>query len=123
MLAVEVVVMQPWVELGLSFQRVLVGACVGPLAQGGLDEAFGFAVGAWGVRPGEAVLDSLLQQRVSEAVVAVAWPVVGEHTLDREAEARVKSPCHAEEEQGRLVVLVGQDGGEADAAVVIDGDV
>jgi hypothetical protein len=46
---VEVVVMKPAIELLFSFRGVLVGAGVGPLAQGGLDEAFCVAVGARGI--------------------------------------------------------------------------
>jgi hypothetical protein len=56
MLAVEVVVVEPWVELLLSFEGGLVSTDVGPFAESGLDEALGLSVCAWSVRPGEAVL-------------------------------------------------------------------
>jgi len=41
-----VVLMQPGIELGLTLAGVLIDAGVGPFPQRGLDEAFGFAVGA-----------------------------------------------------------------------------
>lgn len=44
--------MQPGIELLFAFGRVLVGAGVGPFAEGGLNEAFGVAIGAWRVGAG-----------------------------------------------------------------------
>ena len=35
-----------------------VGVGIGPFAEGGLDEALGLAVGLWGVRSGEALLEA-----------------------------------------------------------------
>jgi hypothetical protein len=52
---VEVVMLEPGGELLISFFRVGVVANVGPLAQGGLDEAFRLAVGAGGVRSSEVM--------------------------------------------------------------------
>ena len=45
----------------VAFFRVEVMANIGPLAQGGLNEAFGLAVGAGSVGAGEAVLDAELK--------------------------------------------------------------
>ncbi len=59
----------------------------------------------------------------SEAVVAVAGAVVCEHAFDRDAEAGEVGSGHVEEPDCRAVLLIGQDGGEADAAVIVDGDV
>jgi hypothetical protein len=42
---VEVVFMQPEVEFGLSFERVVIGPGVSPFSECGLDEALGLAVG------------------------------------------------------------------------------
>jgi len=61
MRALEVVVLQPRQELLIAFLRVEVMANVGPLAQGSLNEALGFAVGARSVGSGEAVLDAELE--------------------------------------------------------------
>src|SRR5258708_14161688 len=59
----------------------------------------------------------------AEGSVSVAGPIGGEDAADGESEAGVEGTSHEEEEKGRLVGLVGQDGGEADAAVIVDGDV
>jgi len=75
MLAVEVVVVEPGVELLFPFERGLIGSGVGPFAQRGLDEAFRFSVGARGVGPGEAVFDASLEQQGLEAAVAVTGPL------------------------------------------------
>ena len=74
--AVPVVLVQPGIELGLAFGRVLIDAGVGPFAQRGLDEALGFAVGAWAVGSG--------------AEVAKAEPATsrGEGARDRRAASR-----------------------------------
>ncbi len=80
-----------------SLDGVLVGVGVGPFAQGGLDEAFYFAVGAWRVRAGEAVFDVLAIKGTAESPVLIAGAVVGEHAADGEAEAGVMSAGHEEE--------------------------
>ena len=49
MRTVEVVMLEPGGELLIAFLGVEVVANVSPLAQGGLDEAFGLAVGAGSV--------------------------------------------------------------------------
>ena len=50
-----IVSMEPDWELGCAQLGVFVGDGVGPFAQSGLEEAFGFAVGLWGVGAGEDV--------------------------------------------------------------------
>jgi len=52
----SVVVVDPGLEVSISFQRVGPVFCVCPFAQGGLDEAFGLPIGSWRVRAGVAVL-------------------------------------------------------------------
>ena len=54
---VVVVVVVPRLQMGVSFFRVGPVFCIGPFAQGGLDEAFGLAVGSGSVGPGTAVFD------------------------------------------------------------------
>src|SRR6185312_8926816 len=50
MRTVPVVVVKPGQKMFLTVLRVSIQAGVGPFAQGGLNEAFGFAVGARGIR-------------------------------------------------------------------------
>src|ERR1700676_2251640 len=66
MRSVEVVMLEPGGELEIAFLRVEVVANVGPLAQGGLDEAFGLAIGARSVGTGESVLDAELEAGSAE---------------------------------------------------------
>ena len=53
----------------------------------------------------------------------VAGAVLGEHPADGEAEAAVAGAGYEEEEHRLGMGLIGQDGGEVDGGVVIDGDV
>src|ERR1035441_5550938 len=106
MWAVEVVVMQPGLEVVFPICGVVVGAGVGPFAQGGLDEAFCLAVGAWGIGPGEAVFDVLPLHGLAEEPVPVAGSVVGEHAADGEAEAGAVSAGHEEEVDRRQRILL-----------------
>src|SRR5205823_11838252 len=46
MWTVPVIAMQPLRQIGTSFTRMSIGTPVGPFAQGSLDEALGFSVGA-----------------------------------------------------------------------------
>jgi hypothetical protein len=69
------------------------------------------------------VFDVLADEGTGESVVAVAGAVVGEDSLDGEAELGVVGFGHEEEAQDGCVGLVGQDGGEGDAAMVVDGAV
>ena len=62
MRACEVVVVEPGLAVGVALLGVGPVLGVGPFAQGGLDEAFGFAVGARGVGAGAAVAESSCRQ-------------------------------------------------------------
>ena len=97
---------------------MLIGAGIGPFPERGLDEAFGLAVGAWGVGAGEAVFDVLTEESAAKGPITVATSVVGQQAANGDAEAGVMSACHKEEADGRAMRLVGQDGGEADAGVI-----
>ena len=94
-----------------------------PFSESGLDEALRLAVGGRGVRASEAVFDVLLVEGFAEAPVAVAASVIGEQAADGDAETGVVSSRHEEEAYGGAMGLIGQDGGEADAGVVVDSDV
>jgi len=120
---VEVVMLEPRRELQIAFLRVEVVANVGPLAQGGLNEAFGLAVGARSVRTGEAVLDAELEAGGAEVAGAIAGAVVGEQAADGDAVLGVEGDGGAQEGDGGFGLLVGQHAGEGEAGVIVDGDV
>ena len=66
MRAGEVVVVQPGLQVLVALLGVGPVTRVSPLAQGGLDEAFGFAVGARSIGAGEAVTKAELQAGLAE---------------------------------------------------------
>ena len=82
-------------------------ANVGPLAQGGLDEAFGFAVGAGSVGTGEAVLDAELEAGSAEVARAIARAVVSKQAADDDAVLGVEGDGGAEKGDGGWALLVG----------------
>ena len=99
-----------------------VAAGIGPLPGEGLDEAFGFAVGLGPVGSGEAVFDAQVPAGVPEAERSVGGAVVGEDRFDldpvegKEAEHLLEGADDAGD------LLVGVDAGEAQAGVIVDGD-
>src|SRR5579863_3465428 len=107
----------------IAFLRVEVMANVGPLAQGGLDEAFRLAIGAGSVGTGEAVLDAELEAGGAEVSGAIAGAVVGEQAADRDAVLGVEGDGGVQEGDGSFGLLVGQHAGEGEAGVIVDGDV
>jgi len=68
-------------EIG-ALGRGVEGEGVGPFAQECLDEAFGFAVGAWAVGASPGVAEAELATGGRECVRGVAAAVVGEQALD-----------------------------------------
>src|SRR5437867_2441579 len=107
----------------IALLRVEVMANVGPLAQSGLDEAFSLAVGARSVRTGEAVLDAELEAGGAEEAGAIAGAVVSEQAANADAVLGIEGDGGAQEGDGGLALLVGEDAGEGEAGVIVDGDV
>jgi hypothetical protein len=91
-------------------------ANVGQLAQGGLDEAFRLAVGARGVRTGEAVLDAELEAGGAEVPGAIAGAVVGEQAADGDAVLGVEG------DGGAQSLPAGELRATAPTAVATNGD-
>jgi hypothetical protein len=119
----EVVVVEPGGELLVAFFGVGVVANVSPLAQRGLNEAFGFAIGAGSVGAGEAVADAEFFASGAKAMGAIAGSVVGEQASNGDAVLGVESQGGAQEGDGGVHGLVGQHAGEGEAGVIVDGDV
>ena len=112
MRTVEVVMLEPGREMLIAFFGIEVMANVGPLAQGGLDEAFGLAVGAGSVRTGEAVLDAELEAGGAEVSRAIAGAIVGEQAANGDAVLGIEGEGGTQEGDGSLALLVGEDAGE-----------
>jgi hypothetical protein len=122
MRAMAVIKVEEGLKMSSAQRGVWVGAGVSPFAERGLDEAFGFAVGAWGVRPGELVLDAESMESGGEAIGAVAGSVVGEEALDGDGEAKEVSQSGVKKAQSAGGRLVRPDLSESEAGVVVDGD-
>src|SRR6266851_4576651 len=99
----------------IAFLRVEVMANIGPLAQGGLNEALGLAVGAGSVGTGEAVLDAELEAGGAEVAGTIAGAVVGEQAADGDAVLGVEGDGGVQEGDGGLALLVGQHAREGKA--------
>jgi hypothetical protein len=76
MRSLVVVVVGPWLEVFVSLFGVGPVLGVGLFAQGGLDKAFGFSVGSWGIGPSKAVFELHLLAGEPEQAGAVARTVV-----------------------------------------------
>src|SRR5436190_19612569 len=100
----------------------MIGLCVSPFAQAGLDEALGLAVGFRSVGPGANMFEAQPLAGSTEREGLVARAVVGHHTLDLDTEALVVSESGLEEGSGAVLLLVRHNLGEGDARVVVDGD-
>lgn len=66
MRAMPVVLMEPAWQLESAGLGVGVRTAVGPFPESGLDEAFGFPVGAWRVRTSEALANTELLAELGE---------------------------------------------------------
>src|SRR5579862_5368082 len=121
--AVPVVGVDPGFEMGEALGGILVEPGVGPFTDGGLDEAFGFAVGARSVDARANVFELKIAAGLSEEVGVKAGTVIGHDAANGDAQASEVSRGLAQECAGGNRLFVGQQGGESDAGVIVDGDV
>src|SRR6202166_184748 len=123
MRAMMVVGMEPGQQSVGALLGMIVGPGISPFAQGGLDKAFGLAVGAWGVRTGKDVPRPAAAAQVGNKVRTVGGAVIGHDASDRDAQ-RLEVIEGAHEEGGSgFLALVGQDFGVGDARMVVDTNV
>src|ERR1035438_1106261 len=118
-----VVLVDPRSQMAKPFGGVLVETGVGPLANGSLDEAFGFAIGARSVNASAGVSELQIAAGLGKEGGAEARTVVGHDAPDLDAEVGEVGHGLAEEAAGRSCFFIGQQGGEGDAGVVVDGDI
>ena len=85
--SMPVVLMDPRGEMTKALGGVLVDASIGPFADGGLNETFGFAIGLGGVDASADVFDLELTADLGEQQGAEAGPVVSHDATDVDAEA------------------------------------
>ena len=123
MRAMPVVVVKPGLELIIAMLGSGINTGVSPFAQSGLDEAFGFAVGAWGVGASEVMAQTQSKNGTAESMGTITVAIIGEQAADANAQAGVISQGGMEESDGRSSGAVGQDLGKGDAGMIVDGDV
>jgi hypothetical protein len=100
---------EPAREFGSAQLGVVVGAGIGPFAKSGLDEAFGFAIGARSVGGSESLSQVELKAEAAKDSGAIARTVIGENPADRHAELGVAIDRSLEKGGGRRGFMVGQD--------------
>ena len=118
----EVIVLQPREERLVSFLGIRPMTSVSPFAQRGLDEALGLAVGAGSIGASKSMTDAEFRAGTTELARAIATAVVGEQAANADTVLSIKSQGVLQEGDGTLVSLIGQELGEGQAGVVIDGD-
>jgi hypothetical protein len=118
----EIVVVQVSREAVGSLGRGRVGSFVGPFAQQGLYEAFGFSVGlgAIGTSPQVAQLELLADG--FEPVGDIAGAVVGHDGLDTDAATLEPGDRAFEKAGGGRGSFIGEDLGVGEAGSVVDSD-
>jgi len=123
MRSMPVVLVDPRSEIAAALGGVLVETSVGPFADGGLDEAFGFAVGTRSVEARALRCDAEPATVGGEAAGTEARAVVCEHATHGNAQAGEVGHRLAQEFAGGHSFFVPEHGGESDAGVIVDGDV
>src|ERR1017187_7723039 len=118
-----VVLVDPRSQMAKPFGGVLVETGVGPLANGSLDEAFGFTIGARSVNASAGVSELQIAAGLGKEGGAEARTVVGHDAPDLDAEVGEVGHGLAEEAAGRSCFFIGQQGGEGEAGGVLDGDI
>src|ERR1700712_10192 len=95
---------------------------VGPLPQHGLDESFGFAVGARGIGSCAHMFDVQARTCAFESARQKGWAVISHHALDAHAQPLVESTNGVEKDQRRALLLVGQNLRTRHPRAIIHGD-
>lgn len=120
MLVVEV---KPSWEPEAALSGAGVGAAVGPLPEGGLDEAFGFTVGTRPIGFGEAVADVPGLAEATDIAGAVSRSVVGEESARDGAAVGEEAEGSLEKARGGLAPFIGENFDVGQPGVIIDADV
>ena len=117
-----VVAMKPAREMVGAVSGRVEGGGISPLAQGGLDKAFGLAIGARGIGSGKNVLEAELATGQGKNIGTKTGAIIGHDTLKFDAEAPIMGGGLAQEGGSGDALLVGEDGGVGQTGMVVDGD-
>ena len=119
----EVIVVKVVIKEGRAVVAGVVGAGVGPFPSDGLDEAFGLAIGLRAIGFGEEMFEAELAAGRSEEFGAISGTAIGQDALDLDAMLGVEGEGLVESGQDAGGAFVGEERGEGEAGVVVDGDV
>ena len=121
--SMPVVLMDPRSQVAKAFRGVLVKTSIGPLANGSLNEAFGLAVGAWSVDASAGMSELDIGTGLGKQSGTETGSVVGHDAPDSNAEEGEVGRRLTEKAAGGSRFFIGEQSGEGDAGVVIDGDI
>ena len=121
MWSVPVVSVQPPGKVLAALAGAVVGSCVGPLVQGGLDETFGFSVGSRGIGPSSDMPQFQSSAQFFEAFRAVAGAVVGHYAGEGDAEGPEVAQGVEQGATGAVCGFVGLDASKAHSRVIVNG--
>lgn len=122
MRAVPVVLVQPQWQVRGTLHGRLIGTAVGPLAQRRLDETLGLAIGSRRVRTSTKMLELEATAQAPKAPGQITGTIVGQYALESNAQASVIANSLDQGRANALAGFVGADRAEADAGVIVDGD-
>ncbi len=114
--------MEPGLEMLGAMGGVGVNGRIGPFAQRGLDEAFGFAIGARSVRACEEVAQTTALAGGLELMGAIARAVIAHETLRFNAQGSKVGQSALHERDRTLVVLLRHDLGKGQPRGIVNTD-
>ena len=120
--AMPVVVVEENGELLKAISGMRIGVGVGPLPEGGLDEALGLAVGFWSIGLGETLLEAEGGSGRAHEMRTITRAIVGIETLRLDTVAAEEGEGGVEKSDGTNGGFVWVKLGEGEAGMIIDGN-
>src|SRR5437763_14824044 len=108
MWTVPVIAMQPLRQIGTSFTRMPIATPIGPFAQGSLDEALGFSVGAGRIELGKDMPQAPASTHRIKWQRAKHLSVVGHDAANPYAQVAVVARGMVEERRCAGFALIGE---------------
>src|SRR5438874_7970976 len=115
-----IVMVEPGRQGGVALPRGRIGPGIGPLAQAGLNEPLGLAVGARRVRPGAFVSEPSGRQRRPESLAEIGRTVIGHDPFDGHPLPGKPAEGALEKADRAVLALVRQDLAVSQPGRVID---
>src|SRR5216110_855006 len=120
MWTVPVIAMQPLRQIGTSFMRMPIATPIGPFAQGSLDEALSFSVGARRVEPGKDMPQAPPSTHRIKWQRAKHLGVVGHDAANPYAQVAVVARGMVEERRCTGLALIGEHLSKTHSRMIIN---